>query len=89
MHNLISAYFSSSGKTPLFKALLKLAEIKYEKRSLLSFITFVGISPCCVAFDVSKLFMILLMHSGLINSKEKLLLVSMFFRITFILGWFR
>ena len=28
------------------------------------------------------------MHSGLINSKEKLLLVSMFSRITFILGWF-
>ena len=45
---------------------------------------FVGVSP----FDVSKLFMILLMHSGLINSKEKLLVVSMFSRITFILGWF-
>ena len=44
--------------------------------SLLSFITFVGISPCCVAFDESKLFMILLMHSGLIKSKEKLLVVS-------------
>ena len=63
-------------------------EISYEKRSLLSFIIFVGISPCSVAFDVSRSFMILLMQSGLINSKEKLLLVSMFSRITFILGWF-
>ena len=33
--------------------------------------------------------MILLMHSGLISSKEKLLVVSMFSRITLILGWFR
>ena len=33
--------------------------------------------------------MILLMHSGLISSKEKLLVVSMFSRITLIPGWFR
>ena len=43
--------------------------MKYEKRSLLSFIISVGILPCCVAFDVSKLFMILHIHSGLIKSK--------------------
>ena len=63
---------------------------KYEKvlKKLKSaFIIFVWISPCYVAFDVSKLFTILLMHSGLIKSKEKLLVVSMFSRITFILGW--
>ena len=76
------------GKTPLVTELLKLAEIKYEKKNLLSFIIFVGISPCSVDFDVSKLFMILLMNSGLIKSNEKLLVVSMFSRITYILGWF-
>ena len=86
---MISACFSSFGKTPLFTALLKLAEIKYEKRSLLSFIIFVAISLCYVAFDVSKLFMILPTHSGLISSKEKLLVVSMFSLITLIPGWFR
>ena len=75
------------GKTPLVTELLKLAEIKYEKKKkLLSFIIFVGISPCSVDFDVSKLFMILLMNSGLIKSNEKLLVVSMFSRITYILG---
>ena len=85
---MISACFTLTGKTPLFTASSKLAEIKYEKRSLLSFIVFVGKSPCWVAFDVSKLFMILIMHSGLIKSKEKILVVSMFSCITFILGWF-
>ena len=80
--------FSSSEKTLLFTAFLKLSEIKYEKRSLISFIIFVGISTCWVVFDVSKLFMILLMNSGLIKSNEKLLVVSMFSRITYILGWF-
>ena len=73
---------------PLFTALLKLAEMKYEKMSLLSFIIFVRITPCCVAFDGSRLFIILLMHSGLIKSKEKLFVASMFSRITFILGCF-
>ena len=57
-----------------------------KKRSLLSFITLVGISPCCAAFDVSKLFMILLMPS--LKSKGKLLVVLMFSRITFILRGF-
>ena len=52
------------------------------------FYNFVGTSPCCVSFVVSKIFMILLMHSGLLKSKRKLLVVSMFYRITFILGWF-
>ena len=78
---LISVCFSFTGKTPLFTALRKLAEIKYEKSSSLSFIIFVGISPCCVALNVSKLFMILHKHSGLIKSKEKLLGVPMFSRI--------
>ena len=71
---------------PLFLALLKLADIKYEKRSVLSFIIFVGISPCWVPFDLYKLFMILVMRSGLIKSEEKLLVVPMFSGITFILG---
>ena len=57
-----------------------------KKRSSLSFIIFIGTSPYCVGFDVSKLFMISLMHSGLISSKDKLLVVSMFSCITFILG---
>ena len=56
------AYVSLSGKMRSLTALLKLSEIKYEKRSLLSFKIFAGISPCCVTFDVSKLCMILLMN---------------------------
>ena len=68
--------------------MLKLAERKYEKTSLLLFIIFVGIPPYREAFDVSELFMILLMHSGLIKSKEKLFVVSMFSGITFVLGVF-
>ena len=60
----------------------------YEKRSLLSFNLFLGISPCWVASNISKLFMILLMHSGLIKSKVKTLMESLFSRITFILEWF-
>ena len=43
-------------------------------------------SPCWVPFDLSKLFMILVMRSGLIKSEEKLLVVPMFSGITFILG---
>ena len=49
---------------------------------------FVGISPCWLVYDVSKLFMILLMHSGLMKSKEKLFLEPMFTRSTFAIGWF-
>ena len=41
-----------------------------------------------VDFYVSKLFMVLLMHSGLIKLKEKLLVKSMFSGISFLLGWF-
>ena len=43
--------------------------------------------PCWVAFDVSKLFMNLLMHSRSIKSKRNYWLI--FSSITFILGWFR
>ena len=63
---------------PSFIAILKFAEIKYEKRFLLSFIIFVEVSPCWVALDSSELFMILFMHSGLIKPKKKLLMESMF-----------
>ena len=42
--------------------------------------------PCSVAFDVSELFMVLFMHSGLIKSRATLLVESMFPGITFILG---
>ena len=41
-----------------------------------------------VYWGVSKLFMILPTHSGLMDSKDKLLVVSMFSRITFTLDWF-
>ena len=54
----------------------------------MSLIIFVGISPCWVTFDASKLFMVLLMNSGLIKPKEKLLMEIMFSRIAFILEWF-
>ena len=37
---------------------------------------------------MSKLFMVLFVHLGLIKSKEKLLVESMFSCITFILAWF-
>ena len=45
-------------------------------------------SFCRVALNISKLFMILFMHSGWIKSKDKLFVESIFSRINFILGWF-
>ena len=75
-------------KNSVSHRIIKAGRNKIWKKNLLSFIIFVGISPCSVDFDVSKLFMILLMNSGLIKSNEKLLVMSMFSRITYILGWF-
>ena len=75
-------------KNSVSHRIIKAGRNKIWKKNLLSFIIFVGISPCSVDFDVSKLFMILLMNSGLIKSKEKLLVVSIFSRTTFILEQF-
>ena len=75
-------------KNALFESIDKACGSKIRKKVFIIFYNFCWNITLLSNFWLSKLFMILHMYSGLIKSKEKLLVESMFSRITFILGWF-